>query len=295
MHLTREELAREAGEIELVTLKKLNTIFAGSRASDRIGRGLEFEEFRDYIPGQDDVSRIDWLASRKIPGRTLYQEMIEEKEMNIVLIVDTSTSMRYAQKFDLLLRIIATIGASALKMDDRIGLISFSEHVDQVVEPNTGRQHWMDILMNRLWDIESKPATHFLPALEQFENLSLGTSMVFLISDFPDELLGNRLGLYCQQLQADHDLIPIYLYSKNEFDLAPNRRVVFRMQDLETGEGTLLHNTKHNQEALRRCRELEIAKKQDYFLKLGFSCVAVNEDDYLDCLINTFATRRTPR
>lgn len=280
----REKKILSVPEIEIETEKILNSLFVGERKSFRKGSGLEFDEFDEYVPGQDDPKKIDWLASAKT-NETFVREYYEERQLTIFLLMDFSQSMQYQDNWDMLTKICACIGFSSAKMKDKIGMIGFTDKMEFIVHPERGRDQALNLVgkMGRQVDGTNTELISSLLPLHDIE-----PSMVFWISDFPVLGLNNELRLKLASLSV-HDIIPIII--ENKFEDFIIGKQILNFQDAETGQAVSFANTKENKKRLKEELKRQAELRQDFFKNAGLEFIKMSEFD-VGALVRFFAERR---
>ncbi|BBB32284.1 conserved hypothetical protein [Thermotomaculum hydrothermale] len=210
-----EELLKKVRRIQIKTKRLVDEAIGGEYHSIFKGRGLEFAEVREYIPG-DDVRTIDWNVTARM-NFPFVKRFKEERELTIMLIVDISPSMNFGNnnklKRELLAEICALIGFSAIENNDRVGLIAFSGKVEKFITPKKGSKQVLAIIRDLL-ELESNGKTDIKSALEYFLKVQKKKSIAFLVSDFHSRNFEKQIALASMK----HDLIPVRIYSKFETD-----------------------------------------------------------------------------
>ena len=183
--LTKELLAK-VRFIEINTSRLVNTIFAGEYHSVFKGRGMEFEEVREYDV-QDDIRDIDWNVTARM-GAPYTKKFIEERELTVMFLVDLSSSGRYGtrgkSKSEVIAEICALLAFSAIKNNDRVGLIIFTDEVEKFIPPKKGRLHVLRVVREILSFTPRRQKTDLNCALKLLNDVVTKRSTVFLISDF---------------------------------------------------------------------------------------------------------------
>ncbi len=223
------ELLRKVRRIHIRTLHMANDVFAGQYHSAFKGRGMEFEEVREYEPG-DDVRTIDWNVTARA-GRPFVKRFREERELTVMLVVDISRSLDFGTasqlKRELVAEVCATLAFSAIRNNDKIGLICFSDRVEKYVPPKKGTSHVLRVV-RELLAIEARGrGTDLGAALEYLNHVVTRRAVVFVVSDF--QASGYEAPMRIARRR--HDLIPITITDRREIEL-PNVRFV----ELEDGE-----------------------------------------------------------
>lgn len=213
-HAITPELRARVRHIELRTRGLVESLFSGEYHSVFKGRGMEFSDVREYQPG-DDVRAIDWNVTAR-RGRPFLKEMVEERQLEVLLVVDVSASHRFGSGPEPNARVAAEIaailGLAATANNDRVGLLLVSERVERFVPPDTGRNHALRLVLDLLRHRPAERGTRLTAALELASKVLRQRTIVFLVSDFlldgaRDDALEHALG----RLSAHHDVVPIRL------------------------------------------------------------------------------------
>lgn len=227
------EILKKVRKIEIKTGRAVNEIFAGKYHSVFKGRGIEFSEVREYVPG-DDVRDIDWNVTARF-SRPYVKKYEEERELNLLILCDVSGSQFFGSKDVLKNELSAEIGAafafSALKNNDKIGLMLFSDRPELYIPPRKGKNHALRIIRELLAYAPESRKTGVSKALDEASKLLKRNSIVLLISDFLDEGFEKSLKL----AKIKHDIIPIIIYDEVERKL-PHAGAFLTTENIETGE-----------------------------------------------------------
>jgi uncharacterized protein (DUF58 family) len=226
------ELLKKVRAIEIRTRGFVNQIFSGEYHSVFKGRGMAFSEVREYQWG-DDIRSIDWNVSARLnhPYVKIFEE---ERELTVILLVDVSGSGDFGTvrqlKRDTAAELCAVLAFSALKNNDKVGVIFFSDDVEMFIPPKKGRSHVLRIIREVLDFRPDRRGTNIAGGLRFLTGAIKKRSIVFLISDFIDEGYEDALRIAGKK----HDLVGIKLYDPREADLPPVG--LMRTVDAETGE-----------------------------------------------------------
>ena len=234
------ELAKKIRRIEIKSSKLVDEIFSGEYRSGFRGKGIEFENIRQYMPG-DDVRNIDWNVTAR-HNKTFVKQFCEEREMNIFLLIDMSRSNNFGRKKEIITEISATLALSANMNNDRVGIILFTGIIEKMIPSKTGKKHVLSIIDNILEFKPRQADTNIANVLQYFNRIEKKRSVVFLISDFLD------VG-YEKELKASsgrHDLIQVRVIDRAEERIPAG--AIFTFEDLETGENLVLDNMKRDLE-----------------------------------------------
>lgn len=232
------EVLRQVRLIDLRTRRLVNSVFAGEYRSIFKGQGMEFAEVREYEPG-DEVRSIDWNVTARM-RRPFVKRYVEERELTILLVVDLSGSTRYGTvnrfKAEMATELSAVLTMSAVRNNDRVGILLFTDRVEHVVPPAKGRRHALRIIRDVLVHSPAGRGTDLAGALEFAGRMLRHHAIVFVLSDALDEGIERPL----KRLSQRHDVVMATLDDPSESEL-PNIGLA-RFVDPETGE-TLDVNT----------------------------------------------------
>ncbi len=230
--MTPKELLKKVRRIHIRTLHIANDVFAGQYHSAFKGRGMEFEEVREYEPG-DDVRTIDWNVTARA-GKPFVKRFREERELTVMLVVDISKSQGFGTdsqlKRDLVAEVCATLAFSAIQNNDKIGLIAFSDRIERYVPPKKGTSHVLRVVRELLAQEAKGKGTDVAAALDYLNHVVTRKAVVFVVSDF--QATGYERALRIARRR--HDIIPITTTDRREVEL-PNVRYI-DLVDGETGE-----------------------------------------------------------
>ncbi len=233
------ELAGRVRRVEIKTRRVVNDMMVGAYHSQFKGRGLDFEELREYIPG-DDVRSIDWNVTARM-RRPFVKNYREERELTTWLVVDVSASGEFGSqrmtKREAAAEIAATLAVSALKNGDKVGLVLFSSQVELLLKPKKGRRHLLRVIRELLAFEPRHRGTDIQGALGFFNHIAKRRGIVFLVTDFLHSFgrahTGRDLFDEIGQTNTRHDLVALHLHDPRELAL-PDAGVV-TLEDNETG------------------------------------------------------------
>ena len=284
------EILKKVQRIQIVANRTVNDLFAGHYRSVFRGRGMEFDEVREYQPG-DDIRTIDWNVTART-GDCFIKRFCEERELTVLFVVDVSASGIFGtvrqSKLDLVIEIAAMLMFSALKNNDKVGLITFCDDVVDFLPPRKGKSHVLR-LIRQLVDVHPvSRETDMGRALEFMNRVQKRRAVVFLISDF----LGPESQRTLAIANGRHDLTAITVTDPRETELPDVGFITLR--DAETGQVIEL-DTRHPR--VRRLFKERAASRQDLLSqrlkKIGVDQLAVNtRDDYLVDLRRFFTMRQ---
>jgi uncharacterized protein (DUF58 family) len=226
------ELFAKIRGIQIRAQRLVTDLFAGEYESAFKGRGMEFEQVREYQPG-DDLRLIDWNVTARMDHPYVKQHR-EERELTVMLLVDTSASTDFGSSTKLKSEVAAEVAAllayTAIKSHDRVGLIAFSDQVELYIPPKKGRGHVWRVIRAILTLEPSHRGTDLGAALDYLGRVSRRRAVAFLLSDFWDAGFDDRLRVAARR----HDLTAIPVLDRREAEL-PAVGIV-ELQDAETGE-----------------------------------------------------------
>ena len=208
-----QQLMQRVRRIEIKTRALSDNVFAGQYHSAFKGRGMSFAEVREYQPG-DDVRDIDWNVSARF-DRTYVKVYEEERELTVMLLIDVSGSLEFGSEErtqrDLVTEIAATLSFSAIRNNDKIGVLFFSDHVEKFIPPAKGKGHILRIIRELLTIRPTGKRTDIGGALEYFMRVMRRQSVVFLLSDFVDDKDYSRP---LAMARGRHDVVALQVYDR---------------------------------------------------------------------------------
>ncbi len=234
-----KELLKKVKQIELSTRNVVNEVFSGEYHSVFKGRGMEFAEVREYQPG-DDVRTIDWNVSARM-GHPFVKVFEEERELTVMLLVDVSSSGNFGtteqMKREIAAELSAVLAFSAIRNNDKVGLIIFSDKIEKFIPPRKGKKHVLRVIREILYFKPQDSLTDINVALEYLARVIKRKSIVFLISDFLSENYEKAL----QVANKKHDIIAVSVTDPREVTL-PDVGLL-ELEDAETGESIVIDTT----------------------------------------------------
>jgi uncharacterized protein (DUF58 family) len=217
--MTPEEVMRQVRRIEITTRHLVRDIVAGEYSSAFRGRGVEFAEVREYQPG-DDVRTIDWNVTARL-GSAYVKRYLEERELTVGFAVDFSASKRFGSRLrtkgDLATEVCAVLALAAMRNNDRVGAIFFTDQIERMIAARKGRRHVLRIISELLSFEPDGTGTNLTAALEYLESILRRRSVLFIVSDFMTTGYHAALG----RLARKHDVVAIQLVDPREREL-PN-------------------------------------------------------------------------
>lgn len=286
------ELLRKVRRIQVRTDRMVNDVVVGEYRSVFKGRGMEFDEVREYVPG-DDIRTIDWNVTART-NLAHVKRYVEEREMTAVLLVDMSLSGRFGSadrlKIDLATEISAVLAFSAIKNNDKIGLLLFTDSVEMYIPAKKGKQHVLRVIRELLGFRPAAGGTHLAGALEFLNRVLKRKAVVFLVSDFIDQNFERDLAL----TRSRHDLIPVRVSDPREVSL-PDVGLI-ELEDAETGERVLVDTRRRKvRDAFARAGRDETQMLAGLLRSMGMDTLEVSTDRFYMKDVMAFFRRRERR
>jgi uncharacterized protein (DUF58 family) len=284
------DVAARVRQIEIITRRLVNDTLAGQYHAVFKGRGMSFDSVREYQPG-DDVRTIDWNVSARTGG-VFVKQYVEERELTVLLAVDLSASMGFGSqgrsKRELAAEIAAVVAFSALRNNDRVGLVLFSDGIEHYVPPKKGRAHVLRAIRDVLTHRPVGQRTRLDSACDYLGRIVRKRAVVFLISDFQDDRFERALGVLARR----HDLVPMVVGDRAEVSL-PDLGGLVALQDAETGELVWFDGGSASARQVLWQRQQVARRKLDQTLrKYGVEPIdAWVGEDYLPGLVGWFRRR----
>jgi uncharacterized protein (DUF58 family) len=284
------DILRKIRKIELRTRGLVRESIGGEYHSCFKGEGIDFEDFREYQPG-DEVRSIDWNVTARL-GTPFVKKFIEQRELTVFLAIDVSASGNYGShgpsKRELMAEIAALLAFSALQNKDKVGLILFTDEIELFVPAKKGSSHALRLIREILYHRPMRHQTALAPPVHILQNHMRRRALVFLISDF---LFPGDLATDLKTVSRQHDMIAIQVTDPAEYALPPVGRV--RLEDPETGEQIEINTSSPK---LRRTYAEEAARWQGeldaQFRRLAIDKISLSTDrDYLPPLHAFFKGR----
>ena len=284
-----QHLLKKVKRIEIRTRGLVNDLFGGEYHSVFKGRGMTFSEVREYQPG-DDIRLIDWNVTART-GTPFIKIFEEERELTVYLLVDISASGEFGShqqlKREFGAEIASVLGFSAIKNNDKVGLILFSSEIEKYVVPKKGKSHVLRVVRELLYNRPENKGTSIKVALDYLLKVAKRKSVVFLISDFLDDQYWSSLKV----VNRKHDLIGIKLYDPAEIKLP--KLDLAKVEDPETGSAFWIDTS--SEKALKELRN-QLTTTQTKFEKesrsIGFDLISIStNEDFVEPLLSLFKMR----
>ena len=291
--MNEKEILKKIQRIEIFTNRLVNTVFAGEYESVFKGQGITFDEVREYQVG-DEIRTIDWNVTARM-GQAYIKQYVEERELVMMLVVDMSASTSFGSiaetKAEIAAEIAALLAFSAIKNNDKVGLICFTDTVEHFVAPRKGKRHVLRVVRDILHFQPKQSGTNIETALAFVDRVLKPHSVVFLISDFKDTGYEKQLRLSSKQ----HSLTAITLQDRREVEL-PDVGLI-ELEDAESGE-TVTIDTR-SEEARHLYQELNQradAERRQVFRANQVDSIHIRTDEpYVKPIIQFFRQRASRR
>ncbi len=284
-----KEILQTVRAIEIRTRSLVNDVFAGEYSSVFKGRGMEFAEVREYLPG-DDVRSIDWNVTART-GVPFVKKFVEEREQTVMFLVDASRSLDFGSvrrmKGEIAAELSAVLAFSAIRNNDKVGAMFFTDRVELYIPPKKGTKHVLRVIREMLYFRPEGSGTDIAGALKSLSRVIRRRAVVFLLSDFAAPDFAQNLRI----VNRRHDLIAVSITDPAEDELPPVGLVHFR--DAETGvERVLDLSDRRVREDFRARRQAQRAARERLFRKSAVDSIElVTSRPWAEPLIAFFRRR----
>ena len=288
-----KELLKKVRQIQIRTSRTVNDVLAGQYHSAFRGRGMEFEEVCPYQFG-DDVRLIDWNVSARY-GEPFIKKFREERELTVMLVVDVSPSGLFGSdrqfKLDVATELCAVLAFSAIRSNDKVGLILFADTVELYIPAKKGTKHVLRIIRELLYHQPQGRGTDISEALSFLNRVTRRKAVCFLVSDF----LASEYEPALRIARRRHDLIPIVVTDPREMTL-PNVGLI-ALEDPETGEAALIDTTSRSlRERYANRMRAQREERETMFRRMDTSTIDIRTDQsYVEPLVRFFHQRERRR
>lgn len=312
------DILRKIRQIELRTNRLVNETLGGQYHSVFKGQGMNFEEVREYQPG-DEVRAIDWNVTARM-NHPFVKKFVEERELTLMLLVDLSGSGLFGSgdqsKRELAAEIASVLAFSAIRNNDKVGLILFTDEVEHFMPPRKGRRHVLRVIRDILFHEPRRRGTNLSQALDFLSRVASHRSIAVVLSDFLDEseagpavarraapaghsVGASRMALGCfgalRQANRRHDVVAVHIADRCELELPPLGRLL--LEDAETGRLVEINtNVGRHREAFRRRQEQAQAELERLFRSANIDSIQLlTGQPYAAALGRFFETRARRR
>ena len=294
------EILKKIRQIELRTNRIVTETLAGQYHSVFKGQGMNFDEVREYQPG-DDVRAIDWNVTARM-NHPFIKKFVEERELTLMLVVDVSGSglfgSRDQSKRELAAEIASVLAFSAIRNNDKVGLILFSDEVEKFIPPRKGRSHVLRVIREVLFFEPKRRGTDLNEALEFLMRVQSHKAIVTVISDFITSVDGGKLPRALQtslrMANRKHDVVAVQITDKHELELPALGRLI--LEDAETGE-ILEVNTgsASGRDAFALRQQKQIAELAKQFRSSGIDSIQLRTNETYGATLGRFFETREKR
>jgi len=291
------EILKKVRQIEIRTRRLVDSSMGGEYHSVFKGRGMDFDEVREYVPG-DEVRTIDWNVTAR-SGRPFVKKFTEERELTLLLLVDVSASGNFGStsqsKREMAAELASVLAFSAIHNSDKVGLILFSDQIEQYIPPKKGRRHVLRVVREILFFEPQHRGTDIVQALDFANRVTRRRAVTFLISDFqttgdqPKALAALQRAIRLSNTR--HDLVAMHIQDRREHEL-PDVGIL-NIEDAETGE--MIELPTSNPQV--RARFAELSRRNVETLRRMLNSEAIDSlelktgESYIPPLMQFFKTR----
>jgi len=284
-----QELIKKIRQIQIYTSRAVDASFAGQYESVFKGRGMQFDEVREYSPG-DDIRTIDWNVTART-GKAYIKRFVEEREMTVIFAVDLSASGDFGTvnkaKNELAAEFCAVLAFAAAKNNDKVGMLIFTDQIELYIPPKKGVSHMLRLIRELLHFKMPKRKTNINKALDYIGRVVRKRATVFLVSDFIETDFEKSLGL----LNKRHDVIAVSVRDKAEITL-PSIGLL-ELIDAETGEIVLVDTSSRRfRKQYSNTTAQRFDRLRDTLRTINVDCISISSDKpYIQDLIRFFHVR----
>lgn len=284
-----KDILKKIQQIQIHTRRLVNEAFVGEYHSVFKGRGMEFDEVREYQPG-DEIRTIDWNVTARM-GHPFIKRYVEERELTVMLLVDVSASGNFGSikhlKNEVATEICAILAFSAIKNNDKVGMIMFTDKIEKFIPPKKGPKHVLRVIRELLCSQPTGKGTNISVALEYLNKITHRRTISFVVSDF----IANDYAHALRIANKRHDMIAITIVDPREQEL-PNVGFV-ELRDAESGEILLLDTA--DSLARKEFGALNNRRRQEQsrlFRSMGVDEILINTNrHYVEPIVRFFRIR----
>lgn len=290
-----KEILKKVQQIQIRTSNMVTDALAGEYVSVFKGSGMEFEEVREYQPG-DEIKTIDWNVTART-GHPFIKRFVEERELTVMLMVDLSDSGEFGSvtqfKKEIAIELCALLAFSAIRNNDKVGLITFTDKVEKFVAPKKGKKHVLRVIRELLYtepEKEGKPhrrQTDINIALEYLAKIAVRRTVTFLVSDFLSTGFDKSLRI----ANKKHDIIAISITDPRELELP--KAGFIELEDAETGEILIFDtNDKTSRDSFKKLNLRKIEERKKLFRSMNVDEITImTNQPYVDPIMKFFRLR----
>ena len=284
-----KEIIRKIRRIQITTTRKVTDVFAGQYQSVFKGVGMEFDEVREYLPG-DEIRSIDWNVTARM-GHPYVKKFVEERELTIMILLDVSMSCRFGTtgrvKSELAAELCSVIAFSAIQNNDKVGMLTFTDRVEKFIPPRKGVRHVLRVIREALYNKPAGSGTDVNNALEYLNGVSTRRTITFVVSDFFAPDFKKTLTITNKR----HDVIAVTITDPAELELP--RAGMLKLHDAETGAPYIIDTSDPGVQDLYKSRaERSTEGRRRLFRSTGVDNIVIRTDQsYVEPLIRFFRMR----
>ncbi len=284
-----KEIIRKIRRIQITTSRKVTDVFAGRYQSVFKGIGMEFDEVREYTPG-DEIRSIDWNVTARM-GHPYIKKFVEERELTIMILLDVSMSCRFGTrnriKSDLAAELCSIIAFSAVKNNDRVGMLTFTDRVEKFIPPRKGLRHVLRVIREAIHNEPAGKGTDIRSVLEHLNRVTTRRAITFMVSDFMAPDFRKILSVTNKR----HDVIAVTVTDPAELEL-PDAGII-KVHDAETGTPYVVDTSDPAARGFYRERSAKIKAGRDrLFRSVNVDSIDIRTDEsYVEPLIRFFRMR----
>ncbi|MCK5563752.1 MAG: DUF58 domain-containing protein [Planctomycetes bacterium] len=285
-----KELIKKIKQIEIFTSRAVDASFAGQYESVFKGRGMQFDEVREYSPG-DDIRTIDWNVTART-GKPYIKRFVEEREMTVIFAVDLSASGDFGTagriKNELAAEFCAVLAFAAARNNDKVGLLIFTDRTELYIPPKKGTRHMLRLIRELLYFKMPLRRTDISQGLDYLARILKKKATVFLVSDFLDTDFKKTISL----LNRRHDVIAVPVSDKAEVTLPPAGIIEFT--DAETGQtATVDSSSAAFRNIYRKTNTQKTEQLKEMLRSINIDTISIDTDkSYIHDLIAFFRMRK---
>ncbi|MFC1480535.1 DUF58 domain-containing protein [Candidatus Omnitrophota bacterium] len=284
-----KEVIRKIRRIQITTSRKVTDVFAGQYQSVFKGVGMEFDEVREYLPG-DEIRSIDWNVTARM-GHPYVKKFVEERELTIMILLDVSMSCRFGTagriKSELAAELCSVIAFSAIQNNDKVGMITFTDRVEKFVPPRKGIRHVLRVIREAIYNSPQNTGTDVNHVLEHLNMVTRRRTITFVISDFFAPDFKKTLSITNKR----HDVIAIDIIDPAELEL-PEAGIV-KLHDAETGAPYTVDTSNAKARKLYKANAARrVDQRRRLFRSVNVDNIDIRTDQsYVEPLIRFFRMR----
>lgn len=284
-----KDIIRKVRRIQITTSRKVTDVFAGQYKSVFKGVGMEFDEVREYSPG-DEIRSIDWNVTARM-GHPFIKKFVEERELTIMILLDVSMSCRFGTsgrlKSEVAAEICSVIALSAVKNNDKVGMITFTDRIEKFIPPRKGMRHVLRVVREALYNEPEGKGTDINNALVRLGKVTTRRTITFLVSDFIAPNYRKNLSI----ANKWHDVIAVAVSDPAESEV-PDAGMV-RLHDAETLDPYMIDTSDARTRESYRKKALEaVERRKESFTAAKVDSIDIKTDkSYIDPLVRFFKMR----